>query len=288
MAWSKQAKALAANSGVKGMKKGIRKPKFKKPLPGSMDAKRAAGHALRDPNGKAYTVHPKVIELGKKHFFRDSLTDHGSDSMDFKEVSTWGIREGIHEAYAHGRGEKGARMSDADADSLAKKHFGRDSVTKDHNSGNDFSETNGHSIAQGLSAAMAHGRASRKKGIVKNSSFVPAINYGVKGMKKGVRKAKPLVKGRMKKLGENDPQSDTFKNRAMKKFHSVFGDQDGAYHTFGENTYDALASLYDSKPMGKVKREILKKIEAHYPEYAAQVYREFHGSNTELPKGRVK
>ena len=107
MGWSKQAKTLAANYGVRGMKKGIRKPK---PL----------------AKGKSKSaIHPKIAQIAKEHLGVDTLERRGMDSQDFHDQATWTLTKAMHAAYAHGAKDPNAKLSDDEIEEMGVETFNR-------------------------------------------------------------------------------------------------------------------------------------------------------------------
>ena len=98
MAWTEAARRAAlmsrntrvVNSGIKGMKKGVRKPKSKSKSP------QTGG-----------TTHERLSAIAKKHLFIDTLTPAGSDRMDFHDVHVSAVHHALHEAYAMGAASAG-------------------------------------------------------------------------------------------------------------------------------------------------------------------------------------
>lgn len=155
MGWSKQAKTLAANYGVRGMKKGIRKPK---PL----------------AKGKSKSaIHPKIAQIAKEHLGVDTLERRGMDSQDFHDQATWTLTKAMHAAYAHGAKDPNAKLSDDEIEEMGKKHLGRETMKTRKSDSLDFQQESVGGMHAVLSDAMQRGKASRKKGVTKNSSFKP-------------------------------------------------------------------------------------------------------------------
>lgn len=105
-----------------------------------------------------------IASAAQKHLHVDDLTEKKSDREDFHEISTWGMKHAMYDAYTAGKGGKnmvgpsqGMKLQE-----LAKHHFGRD-FTEHGSDSHDFHEHHVNTIKDALGAAYDHGQKTAAK-----------------------------------------------------------------------------------------------------------------------------
>lgn len=58
------------------------------------------------PKLQKQTTDQLLLEIAKKHFMIETLETRNSDSLDFHDVSVWGIKAALQEAYEAGKKSK--------------------------------------------------------------------------------------------------------------------------------------------------------------------------------------
>jgi len=56
-----------------------------------------------------HPINPELFAIAREHFFVETLEERKSDSLDFHEVSVWGIQSALEAAFELGRQEGAQR-----------------------------------------------------------------------------------------------------------------------------------------------------------------------------------